>query len=342
MAVIHVTASETGLRLRGPDGEDGGAPAADAFARALDRVPHRGAVAALIHGFRFDPASRRHDPHRLLFDPHDPACWPRRMGFTPDGAEDGLCIGFGWDARGGAPAVPAGGGRGGVSSAARRLVPGLGFAAAYARAAEAGAQLGRLIRQIHALRPDLRVDMLAHSLGARIALHAAGAPGAGRAILLGAAVHAAEARALTATQHPSSARAEGAQVINVISRRNDLFDALFEAAAPPPPCGAPGALGREGLGLRRRRWIDLDLDGAEFEAWLAARGHALGAARRSPCHWGFYARSGALELWSGMLRRGWTPESLRRDGAPEGAPTTSGATPPRTDAGPHATGGLTA
>lgn len=353
MAVIHVTVRKEGLTLRAPDGDCGGAKAAAGLMAALDRVPQGAPVAALVHGFRFEPGRGRHDPHDTLFDAHDPGAWPARLGFTPDGAEDGLCIAFGWEARAsgtrlfswprvkGAPASDgpliglramaadmAGGAAamaaetplarralaGALRAAARRLVPDLGFAEVYARAAEAGRCLGALIEVIHESRPDLTVDMLAHSLGARAALHALDAPGAGRAILLGAAEHAAAARAILPRARPG-----GAEVINVIARHNDLFDAMFEAAAPAPDQGDPGALGREGLGARAGNWIDLQIDNPDHEAFLANRGLVLGAAPGPVCHWGFYEREGAMRLWSAMLRDRdrWSPEALRADGAPD-------------------------
>jgi hypothetical protein len=399
MAVIQVSVKSGGLTLRGPDGarggkrgdEDGGGRggerggerggdcAARAMMAALARVPRRAPVVALVHGFRFSPDIRRHDPHGTLYAAQDPAGWPAALGFTADGAQDGLCIGFGWDARGGAgragpelqrapprrapqEAGPHGEGMGlhagglhgalpgarpgalhgalheaqaafarakaapgaaagsvaaaaaaGLRAAALRLVPDLGFAQVYARAAEAGRSLGALIGAIHDARPDLTVDILAHSLGARAALHALSAPGVGRVILLGAAEHAAIARALL-----PPARLGGPEVINIIARHNDLFDAIFEAAAPAPTLAAPGALGRAGLGAQARNWIDLQIDDPALEAFLANRGLPLGPAPRSICHRGFYQRDGAMQLWRAMLRERarWSPEALRLAGAP--------------------------
>ncbi|MGG7567752.1 hypothetical protein ACQ5SO_16495 [Rhodovulum sp. DZ06] len=402
MTMIHVTARPGGLALRAscaggaggaraacPGPELHGADAAEGVARALAELPRGAPVTALVHGFRFDPDSPDNDPHAGLFHPADPRGWPAGLGHGAADPRAGLCIAFGWDARGrGAPAAPGlpdvglrdmdrpdlglpdpglpdtgrphtglpdtglptaehprcapprpadpagrifppgpaapdrpGGLRAGLrhlAGAALRAAPDLGFARAWRRAEGAGAQLGALIEAVHDARPDLRVNLLAHSLGARVALHALRAPGAGRAILLGAAVHAEEARRLMPPPRPAG-QGGGPEVINVISRRNDLFDLLFEAAAPAGRGGARAALGRAGLGERRADWIDLQLDGPAQEAWLAARGHALGPAPRLLCHWGFYERPGALALWAAMLRGGaaWAPEALRRAGAPE-------------------------
>jgi hypothetical protein len=345
MAVIQVSMRADGLALRTAQGERGGDAAARAMMAALHRLPKGAPVAALVHGFRFSPDIRCHDPHDTLFSASDPGGWPHGLGFSPDGMDDGLCIGFGWEARASGPRLfsrrAAGGSagdaasvaagmaegaarfdrgaavpatlRGRLRAVAARLAPDLGFAEVYARAATVGRTLGALIGAIHAARPDLRVDMLAHSLGARAALHALSAPGAGRAILLGAAEHTSVARALLPAARPG-----GPEVINVIARHNDLFDAMFEAVAPAPQGAAPGALGRGGLGGTARNWIDLQIDSPAQEAFLAARGIALGAAPGPVCHRGFYERPGAMTLWSQMLRDPgrWSPEALRRAGAP--------------------------
>jgi hypothetical protein len=350
LAVIHVTVRREGLTLRTPGGEAGGAQAAAGLMAALDRVPQGAPVAALIHGFRFEPGRGCHDPHDTLFCARNPRAWPARLGFSPQGRQDGLCIAFGWEARAsgtrlfswpratgtknapqigikamtadlsnGAASIAAGAPMArrvitaALRAAAWRLVPDLGFAQVYERAAEAGRCLGALIEVIHEARPDLTVDMLAHSLGARAALHALSAPGAGRAILLGAAEHAVTARRLLPRDRPG-----GAEVINIIARHNDLFDAMFEAAAPTPMHGRPGALGRAGLGARAGNWIDLQIDNPAHEAFLAGRGLMLGAAPGPICHRGFYQREGSMRLWSTMLRdrARWSPEALRRSGAP--------------------------
>ena len=85
---------------------------------------------------------------------------------------------------------------------ARRHLPSLlrrrrtGFAIVYDRAQEFGEHLAALVRSVQRLAPGRPVDLLAHSLGARVALaalpHLAEAPG--RVILLGAAEFDGRAR----------------------------------------------------------------------------------------------------------------------------------------------------
>ena len=91
---------------------------------------------------------------------------------------------------------------------------------------------------IQRLAPGRPVDLIAHSLGARVALaalpHLEAAPG--RVILLGAAEYDARAReALDALISPSPP-----QVYNVTARANDPYDFAFEAFAPAPRPRASG------------------------------------------------------------------------------------------------------
>lgn len=273
----------------------------DRLCALLEAMPRGAPVAVLIHGFKFRPGDPARDPHVQLFgaDPGARRCadWPSGLGFSADDPADGLCLGFGWDA-----AAPG--------RTSRR-----GFAAAYARAAQAGDRLGGLLAALHARRPDLRADLFAHSLGARVALAALGAPGLRRALLLGAAEDAETARARLDASPP------GAEVIHVAARHNDLFDLIFEAAAPRRPDGRRArALGREGL-PGRPDWIDLQLDAPALAGWLAGRGIALAPTSPAVCHWSFYARPGAMALYRAMLREPaalWSPAGLRAAGLPEG------------------------
>ena len=93
-------------------------------------------------------------------------------------------------------------------------------------AARAGGRAGAGAGGGRARRAPARSTSSAHSLGARVALTAAGlaAPGAvGRMILLAAAVFRGEAQAVLAT-----AGGQAAEVVNVTSRENDLFDLALE------------------------------------------------------------------------------------------------------------------
>ncbi|MFO7855336.1 MAG: hypothetical protein R6V44_08980, partial [Paracoccaceae bacterium] len=145
----------------------------------------------------------------------------------------------------------------------------------------------------------------------------AAAAGASRLVLLGAAEDAGEAeRRLDA--------APGVAVHHVAARHNDLFDLMFEAAAPRREGRGAVALGRAGLaglaGASPARWMDLELDSDALSRWLAGRGVDLAPRSPAVCHWSFYLRPGAMAFYRAILRdrAAWSLEAMRAAGAPEG------------------------
>lgn len=273
-----------------------------ALARALDAVPRGAPVVILIHGYRYTPDGPDwRDPHRSIYAAADgigDVAWPAGLGFSAESPADGLCIAFGWP--------------GAVAREPGRAP----FAAAYAAAEAAGEGLADLLDVMAARRPDLRADLFAHSLGARVALTATARARTtpGRLLLLGAAEFALPAQA-------AMAATGGVEVYNFIARQNRVFDRLFVAFAPREARRAGGgALGRSGLGRRDARWIDLQIDGRRFERWVAERGRALAPRARPVCHWSFYARDGVMALHRAILRdrERWSIAHLRAAGAPEG------------------------
>jgi hypothetical protein len=290
MAYFGITA-DAGLRAA-----DGGEIAAG-IARRLRRL--RGPVVVMVHGYKFHPGIPHADPHRSLyaFRPTEHRrirSWPVGLGIAEDAGETGLGIGFAWPAR--APHL--------ATLLARRRT---GFAEVYDRAGEQGARLAELIALVQRLagRP---VDVMAHSLGARVALAALPyldrAPG--RMILLGAAEFGTRA-----LEHLAAVRGTPPHIYNVTSRANDLYDAAFEAFAPRRGWGER-AIGA-GLGAELPNWLDLQLDRAEVTAWINARGVPLTRAEARLCHWSFYTRGGAFAVYQAILRRraGWDIASLR-------------------------------
>ena len=279
--------------------------AADRLRReAAERAPGDGPSVVLIHGYKYDPADPRRSPHGLLYGPADPLCrlsrrvrsWPAGLGVTP-GGPDGLCLGYGWTAR--------------RSWLRTLLTEGRnGFAAAYDEAGRAGAGLVAALDALAAAR-SAPVDVLAHSLGARVALSALRAAAEagqadlitrlGRWVLLGPAEFSGQARA--ALDACARIGATPPEIYCFSARHNARYDALFSLFAPlSARDGVP--LGLEGLGAARPRWLDIAFDHPETPGRLAARGVRLAAHPEGrACHWGFYLREGAMELHRAILRR---------------------------------------
>ncbi|NNU80232.1 alpha/beta hydrolase [Halovulum dunhuangense] len=278
-----------------------------ALAAALERLPERAPIVILVHGYRYCPSRRETDPHACLFST-DPASqtprvlrWPGALGFSRRGLEDGLCIGFGWPAG----AQP-------VTGALPR-----GFARAYDTAAEAGAALAAIITAIEALAPGRSVDLMAHSLGARVALNAIAAldrPGIGQVILLDGAEY--RQRALTLM---TGAAAGAAQIFNVSTPENALFDLLLTGFGPLPGARPLSA----GLSADLPFAFDLRLGEPVLRPALARRGIAIGPATRPVCHWSVYSRPGAMALYRAILRdrARWSVARLRAETAADRAGT---------------------
>jgi alpha-beta hydrolase superfamily lysophospholipase len=107
----------------------------------------------------------------------------------------------------------------------------------HARANEAAFSLANLIRFIRRCTENRPIHIIAHSLGAKVALSVLAhlAPGdVGRMILLTGASHRADALRML-----GSPAGRTVEVLNVTTRENDLFDLAFEQLVP-----GDGAIGR--------------------------------------------------------------------------------------------------
>lgn len=253
------------------------------LAARLARLAPNAPVVAMVHGYRFAPDAGQHCPfgHIFALDPVGQGqggqpqgrrdktlvSWPRHLGL---GGESGLAIAFGWPARGW-----------------------IGQAAA--RAAQAGAGLAALAAAIADIDPARRLDVIGHSLGARVALAALphARPGHLRRLILlaGAEVRSPALRALR------SPAGQCAQIVNVTTRENDLFDFLYEWGVAG---GRDTAIG-QGLGCALPNWVDLQLDGARNLALLARLGFALPTPPARICHWSPYIRPGIFALYRALL-----------------------------------------
>lgn len=256
---------------------------------ALDALVPGAPVLIMIHGFRYAPGAPGTCPHRSLFalTPHRSVArvisWPRRLGL----ARAGLGIGFGWAAAG-------------------------TIWGAYRQAGRAGEALADLVAALRAAGSG-PVHVLAHSLGARVALAALPrlAPGdIGRLILMSGAEFRRPAAEALAT--PAGRAAE---VLNVTSRENDLFDGLLELLFAAGLRDLGPSLGS---GLRAANLTTLQIDGAAHRAALVRLGYPIADPGRRICHWSAYLRSGLFPLYRAVLD-GRLPLPVLRAALPAGA-----------------------
>ena len=253
--------------------------------RALDHhiaaLPEYAPIVILVHGYKFSPFHHHCNPHDNILSMAPKArlgvvSWPRHLGFGRGRAAEGLCIGFGWMALG-------------------------SFWKAHAEAKVAGRALAKLIELIGE-RTNRPVHLLAHSLGARVALRGmADAPArtVGRVVLMAAAEFrkpACRCLLMGAGRH--------AEVFNVTSRENDVIDALVEKLVYP--LGGDRALGA-GMPQASASWLDLQIDHAPTRMSLGDLGYRIAPPDRRICHWSGYLRPGLFGLYSDLLR---TPERL--------------------------------
>lgn len=283
MPLIQITAHKTGLIVPGPmNTSQTGASPERTLGAALAALPADAPVVVLIHGRGYAPGVTGQDPHQLIFSVHpqrpEPRflSWPRRLGFVLPGSARhvtarGLCIGFGWN------------GRGDIWTATRS-------------ADHAARMLARLVQIIRRAAPGKRVDLIGHSLGARVILGAAPMLSEGalhRVLLLAGADFTSRAKAALA-----SPAGRGAEFFNITSRENDLYEFLFERSQHPLR-GAP-AIGR-GLGMEAQNWLDIQIDSDLTRTRLAALGFSLPPPRLRICHWSVYLRPGIFRLYRTLL-----------------------------------------
>lgn len=231
-----------------------------ALAERLAWLPSDAPVAILIHGFRYTPTRTWMDPHNQILGA---GSWPRRMGFGR--GQEGLCISFGWNASG-------------------------SLWRANAEAAQAGRALAALVARLRH-QHDGPVGVLAHSLGARVAL--AALPHLGRGDITRMALLAGAEFCDTATD---ALHGQKTEVLNVTSRENDGYDFLYETLMAPLsgrraiselPSG-PGA-------------VTLQIDADDHRDGLARLGFPMRAAPRRMCHWSAYLRPGLFPLYRRFL-----------------------------------------
>jgi pimeloyl-ACP methyl ester carboxylesterase len=236
-----------------------------------------GPVIVMIHGYKYAPSHRVACPHRSLFAmPEDlsvrggPA-WPAALGFGCDDPCEGLAIAFGWPARG-------------------------TLRAAQHRARRAGVQLAQMIALIKAAAPARPVHVITHSMGSEVlfeAMHHLPANSIDRAIALTAATY--HSRAVAALCTPAG---HSAELFNITSRQNDMFDTLFERLIPS---SAP--MDRAvGDGIDAANALTVQIDCAQTLRRLNEAGRVISAPQRRVSHWSAYTRGGTMAFYADLLR----------------------------------------
>ena len=149
----------------------------------------------------------------------------------------------------------------------------------------------------------------------------------GRVLILGGSEYVVEAqlmyrriRDLDVTRRPD--------FYNFVSRETDVLDILAENFGPRT-FGNSQVIGHNGLdipGTRRDArptdWIDLQIDSAELQGWMAERNFDIAGDRPGNVwdHWYYYTYRGNMKLYRKILRDRptWDIARLRDDGIPDG------------------------
>ena len=270
MPLLNVNATATGLSLH--------ATSWRADTRIYDLARGPGPVILMVHGYKYAPESARHCPHHKIFRAGNGA-WPAGLGFDGQTPQEGLGIAFGWYARGPLSKV-------------------------HRRARHLGWHLARVIRMLHKAQADRPIHLIGHSLGVEVVLNAlpnVPAASVDRIILLSGASYQSDALKMLA-----SPAGRGAEVLNVVSRENDVFDAVFERLVRRPTL-ADRAIG---AGLDAPNVVNLQIDCDASLRALASLSRGIAPAQKRICHWSSYRRAGLMTLYREFLR---CPSSLAPD-----------------------------
>ena len=229
MPLLRVDAEDG--RPVGPDGSD------TDLATVFRGLPPEAPVMVMIHGYKYAPGVPSRCPHHSILAlapsaerPRRCLSWPRAMGFTRHGPPPRVsAIAFGWRATGT------------IWQAARA-------------ADRAGGGARRADRNRPPMSGNRPVHVLAHSLGARVALGALPALRRGGGGPDGAAPRRRvplRAPARRSTRPPDRT----AEIVECHdTRKRPLRRALPRLRRPPP---APRPALSAGLGLRRPNWLDI-------------------------------------------------------------------------------------
>ncbi len=271
MPILRLNATNAGVSLDGSP--------ASAWASIRHAATHgTGPVIIMVHGFKYDPECASCSPHETIFgraSSHDSAHiaqWPRPLGFSTEQPDQGLGIAFGWRARGD------------LWSAQRS-------------AHSAGRHLARVITHLHKVAPQRPIHAITHSMGSEVvfkALHHLHPGTLTRIIALSGASYTS--RVCAAMQTPAGTTAE---LFNITSRENDLFDFVYERLmAPPTPQDRA-----MGTGVHAPNAVNIQLDCTRSLSVLTGFGAHIAPPNARVCHWSSYTRPGALQFYGHAMRR---------------------------------------
>lgn len=262
MPILRINATDAGLTLM-----DTPVPPRH---RLFEMATHPGPAIIMIHGYKYAPGVAGHCPHQKIFG-EQAHSWPTALGFNGTCPNEGLGIAFGWNARGSLRQV-------------------------YARARELGESLATIIALLHRYAPQKQVHIIAHSMGTEIALSALPYLPAGaidRMVLLTGASFGTQAAAMLRTR-----AGQTTEVLNITSRENDVFDAVFERILPAP-IAKDSAIGN---GIAVPNALTMQIDCPQTLVGLHRIGIEIAPSTRRVCHWSAYKRPGIMNLYSQFVR----------------------------------------
>lgn len=323
----------------------------------LPELASDGPVCVMVHGFQYDPRAplshergRASNPHSQIFHFDEDTLdverhahsspWPKRLGFENDEGESGMAVGFAWASD---PTYVRGDWRDWLSTL--RWSEGGAetyYATAYRTAPIVAEGLARTVMALAEVFPNRRIDLFAHSLGARVTLFAlrrlaeqnrvAELDRVGRVILLSGAPHWLDARlALRALRKHSRSKP---QIFNVIVSRDATLSrwgrrfAAFAGRLEEQPRlrdriwslffgGKVIGLHGKPQGAQFSAWMDLYLDLPMLANWASRLEPPLdfrptwrGAAWD---HWAAFTWPPYMAFYGNILRqrRDWSLNALR-------------------------------
>ncbi|MEO0390348.1 MAG: alpha/beta hydrolase [Pseudomonadota bacterium] len=232
-----------------------------------------GPIIVMVHGFKYLPGDPAHCPHQSIFAQTQAhaTTWLPHLGFGSGSAQDGLALAFGWDARGLLWDV-------------------------HTQARHAGRALGRTIGDLKSAAPHRPLHIITHSMGSEVALEALRhlpAHSVDRVVTLTAASYQGAAEAALAA--PAGRTCE---LINVVSRENDVFDVMYEMLITPDRRGDRAM----GSGLSAPNAVTIQIDCPQTLRALTRFSGPIAAPSRRICHWSAYTRPGLLGFYNALLR----------------------------------------